>query len=58
MNSVTQIADFTILSINPLMSNVTYSHTLKTSENLRFSDVFGGGGYKKVPLDIDGLTGD
>ena len=38
---------------NPLMSSVTFLYPLKTSENLRFSDVFKG--YKNVTLDINGL---
>ena len=38
---------------SPLMSSVTFSYPLKTSENLRFSDVFRG--YKKVTLDINRL---
>ena len=40
--------------INPLMSSVTFLYSQKTSENLRFSDVFRG--CKKVTLDVNGLT--
>ena len=44
---------FSGCSFNPLMSSVTFLYPLKTSEKLRFSDVFRG--YKTVALDINGL---
>ena len=40
-------------SFKPLMSSVTFLYPLKTSENLRFSDVFRG--YKNLTLDINEL---
>ena len=42
-----------VITVNPLMSSVTFLYPLKTSENCRFSDVFRE--YKKVTLDINGL---
>ena len=42
-----------LYAINPLHPGVAFLYPLKTSENLRFSDVFRG--YRKATPDCNGL---